>query len=125
MNETVLVTRMGETLLVSLRGDLDDSTVLRIEDQLATQVARVHAKGILIDVSGLDLVDSFIARVLARIVGIVRLLGAQGAVVGVQPAVAMTLVELGLPIGNLDTALNIEQGIGILRRRRRHDKAAE
>lgn len=125
MNETVSVTQIGETLLVNLQGDLDDTTVLQIENQLAAQVARVHAKGLLIDVSGLTMVDSFIARVLARIVGMIRLLGAQAAIVGMQPAVAITLVELGLPMGHLDTALGVEQGMFLLHRLRSHGYAAE
>ena len=72
----------------------------------------------LIDVSSLEIGDSFIARVLARLVGMIRLLGAQAAVVGIQPAVAITLVELGVPMGHLDTALNAEQGLALLDRLR-------
>ncbi|MGE5288205.1 MAG: STAS domain-containing protein [Micromonosporaceae bacterium] len=110
--------RIGETLLVTLQGDLDDATVIRIEEQLTREVARTRAKGTLIDVSGLTVVDSFIARVIARVVGMVRLLGSEAAVVGIQPAVAITLVELGVPMGHLDTALNAEQGMALLRRLR-------
>ncbi|MXM64720.1 STAS domain-containing protein [Streptomyces sp. HUCO-GS316] len=113
--------RIGDTLLVALQGDLDDTTVIRIEDQLTREIARSGATGMLIDVSRLSVVDSFIARVLARIVAMVRLLGAQAAVVGIQPAVAITLVELGVPMGHLDTALNAEQGLALLERLRRGD----
>jgi rsbT antagonist protein RsbS len=112
------IVRLGDTLLLSLQGDLDDSAVLRIEEQVAGEVARTHAKGTLIDVSGLAVVDSFIARVLARVVAMIRLLGSEAAVVGIQPAVAITLVELGVPMGDLDTALNAEQGMALLRRLR-------
>lgn len=110
--------QIKDTLLVTLQGDLDDATVIRIEDRLTSEVARTKATGMLIDVSALDIVDSFIARVLARLVGMIRLLGAQAAVVGIQPAVAITLVELGVPMGHLDTALNAEQGLALLDRLR-------
>jgi rsbT antagonist protein RsbS len=123
--EVVPVTRIGDTLLVNLWGDLDDMMVVRIEDQLTAQVTSGGAKGMLIDVSGLTVVDSFIARVLARIVVMIRLLGARAAVVGIQPAVAITLVELGVPMGQLDTALNAEQGLLLLRQPRRRDNRAE
>ena len=110
--------RIKDTLLVTLQGDLDDATVIRIEDRLTQEVARTRATGMLIDVSSLEIVDAFIARVLARLVGMIRLLGAQAAVVGIQPAVAITLVELGVPMGHLDTALNAEQGLALLDRLR-------
>lgn len=118
MTETLPVLQIGDTLLVALQGDLDDSTVVRIEEQLTRQVAHTGAGGVLIDVSGLTVVDSFIARVLARVVGMIRLLGAEAAIVGISPAVAITLVELGVPMGHLDTALNAEQGLALLRRLR-------
>jgi rsbT antagonist protein RsbS len=112
--------RLGDTLLLSLQGDLDDATILRIESEITNEVARQRTTGTLIDVSGLLIVDSFIARVLARIVGMVQLLGSEAALVGIQPAVAITLVELGVPMGNLHTALNAETGLALLRNLR-HD----
>ena len=118
------IMRIGDTLLLSLQGDLDDTTVLQIEAQLTTEVARTQAKGTLIDLSGLNMVDSFIARAITRMVGMIRLLGAEAAVVGIQPAVAITLVELGVPMGHLDTALNAEQGMALLRRLRGHGNPA-
>lgn len=118
MSETLPILQIGDTLLVALQGDLDDTAVVRIEEQLTQRVAQTHAGGVLIDVSGLTVVDSFIARVLARVVGMIRLLGAQAAIVGISPAVAITLVELGVPMGHLDTALNAEQGLALLRRLR-------
>jgi rsbT antagonist protein RsbS len=121
VTEVVPILRIGDTLLVSLQGDLDDATVIRIEEQLTQEVARTRATGLLIDVSGLTVVDSFIARVLARVVGMIRLLGAQAAIVGIQPAVAITLVELGVPMGHLNTALNADQGLALLRRLRADD----
>jgi rsbT antagonist protein RsbS len=118
MNEVVPIMQVGDTLLVSLQGDLDDATVIGIEEQLTREVARSGAAGTLIDVSGLTVVDSFIARVLARVVAMIQLLGSEAAVVGIQPAVAITLVELGVPMGQLPTALNAEQGMALLRRLR-------
>lgn len=123
--DVVPVMKIGDTLLVALQGDLDDTTVIQIEEQLTREVARTGATGMLIDVSRLSVVDSFIARVLARIVAMVRLLGARTAVVGIQPAVAITLVELGVPMGHLDTALNAEQGLALLQRLRRNDAAPD
>jgi rsbT antagonist protein RsbS len=116
--DVVPILRIGDSLLLALQGELDDSTVVHIEDQLTREVARTGATGTLLDVSGLSVVDSFIARVIARVVGMVRLLGSEAVVVGIQPAVAITLVELGVPMGHLDTALNAEQGIALLRRLR-------
>lgn len=112
------IIQIGDTLLLSLQGELDDSTVMGIEARLTDEVARTHATGTLIDVSGLTTVDSFIARTIARIAGMVRLLGSEVAVVGIQPAVAITLVELGVPMGQLNTALNAEQGMALLQRLR-------
>jgi len=112
----VPIMQIGDTLLTSLQGDLDDTTVMSIEERLTGEVARRNPTGVLIDVSGLTMIDSFIARVLARMVGMVRLLGSSVAVVGIQPAVAITLVELGVPMGHLDTALNAEQGLALLKR---------
>lgn len=110
-DDAVPLLQIRDTLLVTLQGDRDDATVINIEDRLTREVARTKATGMLIDVSSLEIVDSFIARVLARLVGMIRLLGAQAAVVGIQPAVAITLVELGVPMGHLDTALNAEPTI--------------
>jgi rsbT antagonist protein RsbS len=125
VSDVAPILRIEDTLLVSLQGDLDDTTVIAIEDQLTKEVVRTHVTGILIDVSGLSVIDSFSARVIARFIGMVRLLGSQAAVVGIQPAVAITLVELGVPMGHLDTALNAEQGVALLRRLRRDATRAD
>lgn len=119
MPDDVPIMRMGQHLLVTLRGDLEDSTVEEIERQVTGEVARTQAAGTLIDISGLSVVDSFVARVIARLVAMVRLLGAEATIVGMQPAVAITLVELGVPMGHVQTALNAEQGLARLRRLRR------
>ncbi len=110
--------RMGHDLLITLRGDLDDSTVESIERDITSEVARTQARGALIDVSGLDMVDSFVARVLARLVRMVRLLGADTAIVGIRPAVAITLVQMGVTMSDVTTALNAERGMARLHRGR-------
>lgn len=115
-SEIVPIIKVGENLLVSLQGDLDDEAVLKLEGQITKEVSRTRAKGTLIDVSGLAVVDSFIARVIARIVGMVRLLGCEAVVVGIQPAVAITLVELGVDMARVHTALNAGKGMELLRR---------
>jgi len=115
MPDGVPIMRMGSDLLITLRGDLDDRMVESIEREVTSEVARTHARGALIDVSGLTVLDSFVARVLARLVAMVRLLGAEATVVGIGPAVAITLVELGVPLGHVGTALNAEQGMARLR----------
>lgn len=116
--DEIPIMRMGSDLLVTLQGDLGDQTVEALERDVTREVARTLAHGILIDVSGLDVVDSFVARVLARLVRMVRLLGADAAIVGIRPAVAITLVELGASMSDVTTALNAEQGMALLRRMR-------
>jgi rsbT antagonist protein RsbS len=118
MIEAVPIVRMGTDLLVPLRGDLEDSSVERIERDVTRVVADTKATGVLIDVSGLAVVDSYVARVIARLAAMIRLLGAQSAVVGIQPEVAIALVELGVPMDGVFTALSAEQGMARLRRLR-------
>lgn len=110
--------RMGPDLLVTLHGDLEDRTIESIERKVSHEVAQTHARGVLIDVSGLAVVDSFTAKILARLVSMVRLLGAEVSIVGIRPPVAITLVELGMPLAHVQTALNAEQGLARLRRSR-------
>lgn len=110
----VPILRVGDNLLVSLQGDLDDKTILHLEERITEEIARTNALGALIDVSGLIVVDSFIARVIARIVGMIRLLGAEAVVVGMQPAVAITLVELGVDMTHIHTALDAQRGMHLL-----------
>jgi rsbT antagonist protein RsbS len=118
MPDEVPIMRMGRNLLVTLQGNLEDTTVEQIERAVTHEVATTRATGVLIDVSGLSIVDSFVARVIARLVAMVRLLGAEATIVGLQPAVAITLVELGVPMRHVRTALNAEQGMAQLRGRR-------
>lgn len=115
------IIKIGSDILVSLQGDLDDTVVLRLENEVTEWVSRTRATGVLIDVSGLMIVDSFIARVLARIAAMVRMLGAEAVVVGIQPAVAITLIELGVSMEHVHTALNAGEGMALLRRLRSSD----
>ena len=115
MSDDIPILRLGPNLMVTLQGNLEDTTVEHIERAVTHEVARTRATGLLIDVSGLSIVDSFVARVIARLVAMVRLLGARSTIVGIQPAVAITLVELGVPMSHVRTALNAEQGMARLR----------
>jgi rsbT antagonist protein RsbS len=113
---SVPILRIGGNVLISLQGDLDDTTVVAIESAIMREVSRSRTTGTLIDVSGLAMVDSFIARVIARMAAMTRLLGAETVIVGIQPAVAITLVEMGVSMADLHTALNAEQGMAMLQR---------
>lgn len=117
MSERLPILRIGENLLVSIQADLDDQTVLNLQDDLAEQVVKHGARGVVIDITAAEIVDSFVGRMLATIASISRLLDAETVVVGMRPAVAITLVELGLSLGGVRTALNLEQGLAILAER--------
>ncbi len=110
------ILQMGEFLLVTIQVDMQDQTALALQDDLASKIAKSSAKGVLIDISALEIVDSFVGRMLAGISGIARILDASTVVVGMQPAVAITLVELGLSLEGVRTALNVERGMELLRR---------
>jgi len=113
--QRIPILQMGRTLLVTIQVDLQDQTALALQDDLANRIQRAAATGVLIDISALEIVDSFIGRMLATISGIAKVLGATTVVVGMQPAVAITLVELGLSLDGVRTALNVERGIYLLR----------
>src|SRR6186997_3365011 len=117
MAERIPILKMGEFLLVTIQVDLHDQMALRLQDDLTTAIERTGAKGVLIDISALDLVDSFIGRMIANISAMSRILDAQTVVVGMRPAVAITLVELGLDLAGVDTALDVERGMKRLRSR--------
>jgi len=105
---------MGEYLLVTIQVDMHDRLALTLQDDLTTQIVKHRARGVLIDISALEMVDSFIGRMLASIASMAQLLDAQSVVVGMQPSVAITLVELGLPMTGVRTALDVEKGMKVL-----------
>jgi rsbT antagonist protein RsbS len=113
--ERIPILRMGNCLLVTIQVDMQDQTALALQDDLSAKIESTGAKGVLIDISALEIVDSFIGRMLASISGITRVLDAVTVVVGMQPAVAITLVELGLSLEGVRTALNVERGMAMLR----------
>jgi rsbT antagonist protein RsbS len=106
--------KMGHCLLVTIQVDLQDQTALALQDDLAERISATAARGVLIDISALQIVDSFVGRILASISGIAGILGATLVVVGMQPAVAITLVELGLSLDGVRTALDVERGMKLL-----------
>ena len=106
--------QMGRSLLVTIQDDMEDQTALALQDDLAEKIVKTSANGVLIDISSLEIVDSFVGRMLAAISGIGRLLDATTVVVGMQPAVAITLVELGLSLEGVKTALNVSRGLALL-----------
>jgi rsbT antagonist protein RsbS len=112
--DRIPILRMGKVLLVTIQVDMQDQTALALQDDLAGKVVSTGATGVLIDISALEMVDSFIGRMLASISGITRVLDAATVVVGMQPAVAITLVELGLSLAGVKTALTVERGMQLL-----------
>jgi rsbT antagonist protein RsbS len=118
------ILQMGETLLVTIQVDMQDQMALALQDDLANKISTTGAKGVLIDISALEIVDSFVGRMLASISGISRILDATTVVVGMQPAVAITLVELGLSLAGVRTALNVERGIELLAHTRKESLLA-
>jgi rsbT antagonist protein RsbS len=106
---------MGPFLLVTIQVDMHDRLAMTLQNDLTTRIADTQAKGVLLDISSLDTVDSFIGRMIANIAAMARVLDAQTVVVGMQPAVAITLVELGLSLPGIRTALNVEGGMDLLR----------
>jgi rsbT antagonist protein RsbS len=109
--ERIPILKMGEFLLVTIQVDMHDRLALTLQDDLTAQIVKHHARGVLIDISTLEMVDSFIGRMLGSIAGMARLLDAQTVVVGMQPSVAITLVELGLSLQGIRTALDVEKGM--------------
>jgi rsbT antagonist protein RsbS len=113
--ERVPILKMGDFLLVTIQVDMHDRLALTLQEDLTERIAATGARGVLIDISTLEIVDSFIGRVLGNIAGMARILDAQTVVVGMRPAVAITLVELGLSLPGVRTALNVERGMEVLR----------
>jgi rsbT antagonist protein RsbS len=115
--ERIPILKMGEYLLVTIQVDMHDRLAMTLQDDLTTRIVEARAKGVLIDISALEIVDSFIGRMLADIAAMSRVLDAETVVVGMRPAVAITLVELGLSLTGVRTALNVERGMDLLRER--------
>ena len=112
--ERIPILRMGKTLLVTIQVDMHDEIAVRLLDDLTNMVTRTRARGVVIDISALDMVDSFIGRMIADIAATSRILDAETVVVGMQPAVAITLVELGMALPGVRTALDVERGMELL-----------
>jgi rsbT antagonist protein RsbS len=114
MDQRIPILKMGRFLLVSIQVDMDDRTAMSLQDDLTGRIVKDKAKGVLIDISSLDVVDSFIGRMLANTAAMARILDAETVVVGMQPSVAITLVELGLSLKGVRSALNVERGMELL-----------
>lgn len=114
--ERIPILRMGQCLLVTIQVDMYDQLAMTLQDDLATAIASRPSSGLLLDISGLEMVDSFIGRMIANTAAIGRVLDCETVVVGMQPAVAITLVELGLSLPGIHTALNVDAGMALLDR---------
>ena len=115
--EKIPILKMGDFLLVTIQVDLYDRLALTLENDLITMVSKTDAKGVLIDISSVTIVDSFMGRILGNIASMTKIMDAQTVVVGMQPAVAITLVELGLTLSGVHTALDVEKGMDLLRKK--------
>ena len=113
--EKIPILRMGRFLLVTIQVDMHDRLALQLQDDLTGRIVQDRAHGVLIDISSLEVVDSFIGRMISNIAAMARVLDAETVVVGMQPAVAITLVELGLSLTGVRTALNVDKGMALLR----------
>lgn len=114
--ERIPILKMGEFLLVTIQVDMHDRLVMNLQEDLTFRISKHQARGVLIDISALEIVDSFIGRMIANIAAMSRVLDATTVVTGMQPAVAITLVELGLDLEGVKTALNVDRGIELLKR---------
>src|SRR5688572_25368245 len=113
--ERIPILKMGDFLLVTIQVDMHDRLAITLQDDLTNRISQTGARGVLMDISALEMVDSFIGRMIANIAAMSRILDAHTVVVGMQPAVAITLVELGLSLNGVQTALNVERGMTLLR----------
>jgi rsbT antagonist protein RsbS len=115
--ERIPILGMGKLLLVTIQVDMHDRLAMTLQDDLTARISATGARGVLLDISSLEIVDSFIGRMISNIAAMARVLDAETVVVGMQPAVAITLVELGLSLPGVRTALNVEKGMALLRSR--------
>jgi rsbT antagonist protein RsbS len=122
--ERIPILKMGPVLLVSIQVDMHDRLALTLQDDLTERIVKTRARGVLIDISSLEVVDSFIGRMLGTIAAVSRVLDAETVVVGMRPAVAITLVELGMSLSGVRTALNVERAMEMLRAATAADGAA-
>lgn len=109
------ILKVGRVLIVPIQVDMDDQTAIQLQERILTELERTGARGVLIDISLLEMVDSFIGRMLSDIAAMARIMDARTVVVGMQPAVAITLVELGLELKGVETVLNVDEGFKLLR----------
>ena len=112
--DRIPILKLRDLLLVTIQVDMHDRLALQLQDELTSRISETGARGVLIDISSLDIVDSFIGRMIANIAAMARVLDADTVVVGMQPAVAITLVELGLTLPGVRTALNVDRGMALL-----------
>ncbi|MFW5886520.1 MAG: STAS domain-containing protein [Bacteroidota bacterium] len=115
MTERIPVLKIHDLLLVTIQSELYDSVAIRLKEDIANLLERYNSKGVLLDISGLDVVDSFMGRMINEIAAVARLMDANTVIVGMRPAVAITLVELGLEMHGVHTALNVEKGFEVLK----------
>ena len=123
--ERIPILRMGEFLLVTIQVDMHDRLATELSDDLAERIFETQARGVLIDISALDMVDSFIARILGSIAQMARVMDAETALVGMQPSVAITLTEMGVAMTGVRTALNVDKGMALLRARMDEERAED
>jgi rsbT antagonist protein RsbS len=119
--ERIPILKLGRALLVTIQVDMHDRLAMALEEDLTKKIVDTGARGVLIDISALEIVDSFIGRMLDNIAGVSRILDAETVLVGMQPAVAITLVELGLTLSGIKTALSVERGMALISNRLRAD----
>ena len=115
--DRIPILKLGQALLVTVQVDMHDRLAMALEEDLSSRIVATGARGVLIDISGLEIVDSFMGRMLDNIAAVSRLLDADTVVVGMRPAVAITLVELGLSLTGVKTALNVERGMDLIAKR--------
>jgi rsbT antagonist protein RsbS len=123
--DRIPILKLGQALLVTIQVDMHDRLAALLEEDLTNKIVSARARGVLIDISGLEIVDSFIGRMLDNIASVSRVLDAETVVVGMRPAVAITLVELGLSLQGIKTALNVERGMALIQQRLEDEEAVD